>query len=172
MWQLSRRIRSIIVYAVMMPGALWAGVQAPECECASGEHRFFCPMMIGAPRSISSKTLAAHGIEPRRSCCTRLSPSSTPLRSCCASKAISSASSTLNVSSPQSCGQCRAIPHQPPVLGDRVDAPSLQQEASLQLSNASDQVSLAQRFANSYRTPPSDRLPKTDRVIVLCCLLI
>jgi hypothetical protein len=52
----------------MMPLALWAGIQAPECECPDGTHRFFCTSALegGSPRPLSGVKTAGAG---RRSCC-------------------------------------------------------------------------------------------------------
>lgn len=164
---LPHSIRSAIVWA-MMPAALWSGMQAPECECASGEHRFFCLKMFAAGARAESPVRN----ESKHDCCAKTSPSPSP--TCCAAKGTDDARRVTGVQSGSSvpCGQCKAIPSSPISSTDRVEAPPADWTAWLPLGLNADQVSLIAAQGNDYCLPPSDRLPMTDRVIVLCCLLI
>ena len=155
----------------MMPAALWSGVQAPECECASGEHRFFCLKMFAVIAPAESPAR----IESQHDCCARTSPRPAP--TCCAAKTAKTTDDSRRVTGVQSdssvpCGQCKAIPSSPISPTDRVETPPADWTAWLPLSVNADQASLIAAQGNDYCLPPSDRLPMTDRVIVLCCLLI
>ena len=166
-FSLSHHVRSAIAWA-MMPAALWSGMQAPECECASGEHRFFCLKMfaVGAPAESPARN------ESKHDCCAETLPGPTP--TCCAAKTTDDSRRVTGVQSDSSvpCGQCKAIPSSPISPTDRVEAPPADWTAWLPLGVNADQVSLIAAQGNDYCLPPSDRLPMTDRVIVLCCLLI
>lgn len=164
---LPHSIRSAIVWA-MMPAALWSGMQAPECECASGEHRFYCLKMFAAGAPAESPVRN----ESKHDCCAQASPIPSP--TCCAAKTTGDARRVSGVQSDSSvpCGHCKAIPSSPISPTDRVEAPAADWTAWLPLGVNADQVSLIVSQGSDYRLPPSDRLPMTDRVIVLCCLLI
>lgn len=161
-FHLPRLIRSAIAWA-MMPAALWMGVQAPECECATGEHRFFCPHMLtagfGTKKSVGS-TSAQH------LCCQKAATES------CSNGVTASNTPGLHTSANGPCNHCQAVPSSTTIVDDRVEAPTIDQTPWLSLSLALDQAPLSFLLASDRLLPASDRLPMTDRVIVLCCLLI
>ena len=167
-------IRTAIAWA-LMPAAFWSGVQAPECECASGEHRFFCPKMLGA--GLGSEPVAQ--ADSKLACCQRRASSEHPTKKCCAA-ALANVASTNDAprrtvapsSSDGPCGQCKAVPSSPLRITDRVEAPLADWTAGQPTIFADDHAALLALQADRRSLPPSDRLPMTDRVIVLCCLLI
>ena len=167
MFALSHHLRSAIAWA-MLPAALWSGMQVPECECASGEHRFFCLKMFAA--NARAESPLRH--EPKHDCCSRTSTSPSPI--CCAAKTTDASRRLTGVQSDSQvpCGQCKAIPNSPISTTDRVEAPPANWTAWLPLGVAADQAALIAVQSSDHCLPPSDRLPMTDRVIVLCCLLI
>jgi hypothetical protein len=144
----------------MMPAALWMSVQAPECECATGEHRFFCPhMLFGATKSAATAST-------QHSCCHE-----SAAESCCNGD-VPTGPGVQKSSSSAPCSDCQAVPSATATASDRVEAPAVEHTAWLALSPAVDQASLTLVLASDRFLPASDRLPMTDRVIVFCCLLI
>jgi hypothetical protein len=155
----------------MIPAAVWSGIQAPECECATGEHRFFCPHMLAA---IAGSTKGVADADSGDACRRQ-----TVENSCCASAVPTSGATGptsgatgLQNSSSGPCGQCKAVPSSTSKAVDRLEAPQLEHTAWFAPSPESDQRLLQWTQANDLRLPASDRLPMTDRVILLCCLLI
>ena len=148
-----------------MPAAFWSGMQAPECECASGEHRFFCGHLFAAFRS--EPTATARSVS---SCCATHGAT---VATCSAAESSSDGSTGVSssaVSGP--CNSCRAIPSSPLQVGERSEALSQNQTEQLLSSLNQDQVSLALVLASECGLPASDLLPMTDRVIVFRRLLI
>ncbi len=152
----------------MMPAALWAGMQAPECECESGAHRFYCLKMFAANTCAELPAQNKH----EQNCCSQSLPG--PSRACCAAKTTDASRNPTVVPSESQipCGQCKAIPNSPISFTDRIEVPPADWTAWLPLGVAADQASLIAVQGSDRCLPPSDRLPMTDRVIVLCCLLI
>ena len=169
MLYLPRRIRSAIVWLFMMPAALWAGLQAPECECATGEHRYFCPRMFGATTPVASSALP----KPPKNCCSKSAEKQARVVSyCAASKATPRGSSGMRADLSEPCSQCKAVPSSPLVLSDSVKVPTAEHTAWLPLSSTNEQVSHTRNLANALRSLASDQLPTIDRVVVQCRLLI
>lgn len=166
MFSLAHSFRTAIVW-IMMPAAFWSGLQAPECECASGEHRFFCGRLFAAFRS--EPTVTTRSVSSS-SCCATHGATIATCSAADASPAGSSGVSSSAVSGP--CNSCRAIPSSPLQVGERSEASSQNQTEQLLPSLNQDQVSLALILASEYGLPASDLLPMTDRVIVFRRLLI
>ena len=163
----SRQIRSVIVWFAMMPAALLAGMQLPECECATGEHRFFCTRMfeptLPATSAVQSGT--------KLSCCAKQSSNQPKAAACCTAKSEAGGKCLVSNTSSEPCSQCKAIPSSPTNILERVSVPAADWITWLPLGYSADQESLIALQGNERLLPASDRLPMTDRVIVLCCLL-
>lgn len=158
----SMQIRAAVV-AAMMPAAIWSGVQAPECVCSNGEHRFFCPHLLSVAGSNRDD---ASFVNTKASCCNwEKQPAS------CEAPKLQCQLGLHDVANPP-CSHCVAVPNSTPSVVDRVEAPSMNHVEWFTPSTADDQATLAALVANDRARPASDRLPLTDRVIVLCCLLI
>ena len=163
-FSLAHSFRTAIVW-IMMPAALWSGMQAPECECASGEHRFFCGNLFTAFRSEPTTTARS-----MPSCCaTHVATATASLAADSSPDGMSGVSSSA-VTGP--CNSCRAIPSSPLKIGDRSETPSQNRTDRLLSSMHADQISLALVLGSEYGLPSSDLLPMTDRVIVFRRLLI
>ena len=165
MFHLPYYLRSAIAWA-LVPAALWSGVQAPECVCASGEHRFFCPKML---RRVFSESTAR--TEPKHACCAQKAVKQSPA---CRATASKEGTCPAGVGSTASgpCSQCKAVPSSLAYVADGVQIPSTDWTTWLSAACTVDQAYLVARQADDHCLPASDRLPMTDRVIVLCCLLI
>lgn len=157
-FHLPRSIRSAIVWAVM-PAALWMSVQAPECRCATCEHRSSCPHMI-----FGSKNSFAYASK-QRSCCR------SSVRQSSGADATPIGGPGLQQASSGPCCCCQAIPNLTVTVSDRVEAPAVQRAVWISLNQAVDQAPLNLALADGRLLPPSGRLPTTDRVILLCRLL-
>lgn len=158
MFDLPRSIRSAIVW-VMMPAALWMNAQAPECKCAACEHRSFCPHMIfGSKNSFACSA-------KQRSCCR------SSVRRSSGADAAPIGGTGLQQASSGPCCCCQAIPNSTVTVSDRVEAPAVQRAVWISFNQAVDQAPLTLALTRNRLSPVSDRLPMTDRVIVLCRLL-
>jgi hypothetical protein len=151
-----------------MPAAFWAGVQAPECECSTGEHRFFCPHhLLGlGSQPVGDSNLSNQSADqgPKHSCCRKAAVERTTVART-AHPAVGK-----SVSGP--CSHCKAVPNSSPTKVVRVELPRDVQVAWYAPGLSTDQKALAELQANEHRRPPSDRLPTTDGVVDLCRLLI
>lgn len=164
---LTHTLRAAIVW-IMMPAALWSGMQVPECVCESGEHRFFCGKMFGATNTAMS---AAPKKSPT-SCCDA-SRGQERSRSCCSNKAVADDSSGVASSATaKPCGRCEAVPNAPLKSVERVKVPAPEQTVCLLLSPSLDAALSALHTSRDFDRPFTDQLPVTDRVIAFRRLLI
>lgn len=162
MFLLPRYLRVAVAWA-LMPAAVWSGVQAPECECSTGEHRFFCPhMLFGLKNPAKSDETVA----TKHSCCHRAAAEADR------SKDVAPSASGLHRALTNPCSRCKPVPSSTPTVTVRVDVPAHHDLAWLPATHLVDRASLVVMSANERALPASDRLPMTDRVINFCCLLI
>jgi hypothetical protein len=167
-FRLHQPIRSALAL-VLMPAAVWSGIQAPECVCSTGEHRFFCPHMMAAA---VRPTTAACSTSTASSCCSHYTRHSCCIATASLHDATCRDAGMQSATSAPPCSHCTAVPNSTPMVLDRVEAPSTDHVEWFTPSSADDQATLAALVADDRVVPESDRLPLTDRVIVLCCLLI
>ena len=156
-----RNIRAAITW-VMMPLALWSGLQAPECECTNGEHRFFCSRMLAAVRP----AIGTAKVAPQHLCC-----SPTALKADEA-KADSGQSGLRSTSESGPCGHCKAIISSPLATGQVVALPSLERSTWLPVNLVLTDANSVLSYRHNGRLQPSECWPSADRVIVYCSLLI
>lgn len=161
MYSLPHYLRACIAWA-LMPAAFWSGMQAPECECRTGEHRFYCPYMLG----VAANATPVEAKKPVHSCCHRTSAKHQ------SSSDVATKQPGMHRSADSPCGHCTAVPSSFSTVTNRVEVPNYEDVVWFALSLTVDQAGLGLALANHRPTPFSDRLPTTDCVVDLCRLLI
>jgi hypothetical protein len=166
-------LRAAIAWG-LIPLAFWSGVQAPLCQCASGEHHFFCPKLLGLETRSERVASAQPGKNSsEKSCCAKRSTPAPAEPSCCATKGKPAENADGVQTAPaRPCGECQSIPASPLGLTNLVEIPSADCTIRSTVESSGDEIALLVRQGNMILLPASDRLPMTDRVIVLCQLLI
>jgi hypothetical protein len=139
----------------MIPLAVLAGLQLPECECANGEHRILCPHALGrASRRLETSS---------KSCCA-------PATQCCCQKKLRCDSESDASHVP--CGHCKIVAPKSFVYGAIVAIPELPKLPFCVIgSEVADPLHsstlLAWDIAQAHDIGPPD-----DLVVIHCCLLI
>jgi hypothetical protein len=166
-------LRAAIAWG-LIPLAFLSGVQAPLCRCASGEHRLFCPKLLGLETKSEPVATAHAGRDSsRKSCCAKRSTPSPAEPSCCANSGKPTGNADgIHTAPAVPCGECVSIPPSPPGLTKQVEAPTAEWTIGSTIDSSGDEIALLVRQGSMILLPASDRLPMTDRVIVLCQLLI
>ncbi len=145
-----------------MPLALLAGMSLPECECANGQHRFFCRGALGiAARVQTTPMTSGHDCCPASKCCV------TAVKCCCCGD---SSSGTPGPKEP--CGGCKSVPRSVLTVGEILRIPELGSTvfflcAFMSLPSVESIVPNWAMFPERIETGPP-----LDRVIVFRCLLI
>lgn len=154
MIRISSTLRNAVLSA-MIPLALFAGLQLPECECANGERRILCPHALGVRKS--------HADVAAKSCCDR------PARSCCRKEA---SRDSERPASQSPCDACKIITAKPFTSSVTVAAPA-PVESWLFLADVDGAAILCSttlRGCNLRHT--HDVGPPDDLIVVFRCLLI
>lgn len=153
----------------MMPLALWAGMAPPECECADGQHRFYCPGALNVVTKVSPDSKHACCL-PKR--CCQAAADKTVAKSCCRADQASGGNTPGSRASGLPCGHCKSIPSSALALNKAVSLPELDRAAffvaAIFTAVSIDTVSPTW----SANLEPIETGPPLDRVIVFRCLLI
>jgi len=162
--RLLRQFRVAVAWA-MVPMAMWAGMRVPECQCANGEHRLFCPGALGI--HLTQRVAHPAAAPASRACCqaNNCSEGRGDEASCCNQPGASDSPSN----SP--CGHCQPVPAASATVTGSVAVPAL--DSAFFVAVVESGLSAFALSPMSARVEmPIETGPPLDRVIVFHCLTI